>query len=137
MPDGFDHFWQRYPRRTAKLDALKAWGAALRIASVDQIMAGVERYRESENVARGYICHPGTWLRQGRWMDEEDTVDRRVEQRRESLRASPDRRRSNLSLFADRPEFTCTHDPRCTGRAACQMRTDLEAAGSQAWRKPA
>lgn len=67
----FDHFWASYPRRTAKLTAVKAYERARRLASADDIMAGVERYKQRKPEYADW-CHPATWLNQGRWMDEPD-----------------------------------------------------------------
>lgn len=74
----FDLFWQRYPRKVAKLDALKAYTGARKMASAADILAGVERYLIGK-AAYADWCHPATFLRSGRWMDEADTpvvVDR-------------------------------------------------------------
>lgn len=71
----FDAFWSRYPRRVGKLAAMKAYEKALKLASHEQIMAGVELYRQHPPSEAQYIAHPSTWLNQGRWLDEyEDEV---------------------------------------------------------------
>ena len=65
----FDAFWQAYPRKVAKLAALKAWDKAIKISTAEEIIEGVERYKKNKP---GYCdwCHPATFLNQGRWMDE-------------------------------------------------------------------
>lgn len=67
----FDRFWQRYPHRVGKQDALKAFLAVGRRGGVtmDAMMAGLERYIRTKPPDRAW-CNPGTWLRQGRWEDE-------------------------------------------------------------------
>lgn len=67
----FDTFWQCYPRRVAKLEAKKAYEKALKSATHQEIMAGVERYAiHTRNTEHQYIKHPASWLRAGCWEDE-------------------------------------------------------------------
>lgn len=70
----FTAFWALYPRKVGKLAAQPAYKKALRHATHDEIMEGVRRYL---NGKRSYAdwAHPTTWLNQGRWMDEPDTID--------------------------------------------------------------
>lgn len=70
--DEFAAFWSSYPRRTAKIDAMKSYVKARKLASAEDILAGVERYKQHLPDEVRFICHPATWLNQGRWMDEED-----------------------------------------------------------------
>lgn len=72
LAEDFAIFWSAYPRRTAKLAALKAYERARRLDSAENILAGVERYRRHLPEEVRFICHPATWLNQGRWMDEDD-----------------------------------------------------------------
>lgn len=72
-PDRFDEFWDACPRRTGKGDARKAWAAALRVASADEVIAGMARYAAEVTAARTeprYVKHPASWLRAERWTDE-------------------------------------------------------------------
>lgn len=80
MVDSFVAFWSAYPRRTAKLAAVKAYQRALRLASPQEILDGVERYK-SNKPAYADWCHPATWLNQGRWMDEPDGVTVKADMR--------------------------------------------------------
>lgn len=73
----FNAFWTRYPRKVGRLDAQKAFVKALKSATADQILAGVERYKTNK-AAYADWCHPATWLNQGRWMDEADTENANV-----------------------------------------------------------
>lgn len=74
-PDYGDQFWDLYPRRIAKISAMKAL-AKVRKTGVPwaKVKAGVLRYasyaatRESQ-----YIKHPTTWLNGGCWDDEAQT----------------------------------------------------------------
>lgn len=65
----FETFWAKYPRRVAKLAALKAYQQARRTASQDDILAGVDAYIRHKP-AYAEWAHASSWLRAGRWMDE-------------------------------------------------------------------
>lgn len=72
----FEQFWQRYPHRVGKQDALKAFLAIRKQGSVtlEAMMAGLDRYIRTKPPDRSW-CNPGTWLRQGRWEDEPSIND--------------------------------------------------------------
>lgn len=69
----FDAFWEKYPRKTAKPAALKAWPVAVKLAGGDlrRIVKGVRRYADDANLPeKQFIPYPSKWLREGRWDDE-------------------------------------------------------------------
>lgn len=69
--DGFEQFWRAYPRKTAKNDALKAWKQTAKSRPpIEALLRAVAVYLETDEVVRGYIQYPATWLRAGRWDDE-------------------------------------------------------------------
>lgn len=68
----FAAFWDIYPRRVAKIDARKAFAQARRLATADEILAGVARYLAHLPDDIRFLPYPATWLRAGRWMDELD-----------------------------------------------------------------
>jgi len=71
MDEEFEAFWQQYPRKVAKGYARRQWPKARRLASFEEIMEGVERYRkEVQGKEPQYIAHPSTWLNGERWTDE-------------------------------------------------------------------
>lgn len=73
IKDGFDRFWEAVPRKVGKKSANQAYRAALKTVSAEVLIAGMERYAKkmaSERTEVRYICHPTTWLQQGRWDDE-------------------------------------------------------------------
>lgn len=71
MFDNFAEFWGLYPRKVAKGAARKAYGKALRIASHDEIMAGLRcQIPGMAKTEARFIPHPSTWLNQERWADE-------------------------------------------------------------------
>lgn len=78
----FEQFWIKYPRKTAKLDALKAWKALKPDAeTVTAILQALDWQVHQPSWRRDqgqYIPYPASWLRGGRWMDEPEPDDRRV-----------------------------------------------------------
>lgn len=70
----FNAFWSRYPRKVGKLAAMKAYEKALKMATHEQIMAGVELYRQHMPSEMQYVPHASSWLNAGRWMDEYEDV---------------------------------------------------------------
>jgi hypothetical protein len=84
-----------------KLAAKQAYQKARHLATSEELLAGVEAYKYAKP---GYAdwCHPATWLRQGRWMDEPD--------------AKP----------TTRYQRTCPHVPTCRTTGACCHRQDME-----------
>ena len=69
-PVDFEKFWQVYPRRQSKGDALKAWKQAKKQADVETIMAGAQRYADDPNRTDQYTQLAGTWLRAHGWENE-------------------------------------------------------------------
>ncbi len=99
-PDAFDDFWKAYPRRVGKPLAKAKWqaitGPGLKTKTFDkdsntyieielhatpeEIIEGAKRYYAANRLngvgkygfkdEGRYLCHPATWLNQGRWLDE-------------------------------------------------------------------
>ena len=70
-PDEFDQWYARYPKKEAKENARKAFIKARRKASLETLIDGLERYKESvKGKDRQYIALPASWLNAGRWEDE-------------------------------------------------------------------
>lgn len=67
MHDGFEAFWRSYPRRVAKLDALKAWKQLN--PPIEDVLTALTWQREQWHDLT-YVPYPASWLRAGRWMDE-------------------------------------------------------------------
>ena len=70
----FNQFWYEYPKKKAKLAAMKAWAKLKPDDELfDAIMLGLRRARASIEWKREggrFIPHPATFLNQGRWEDE-------------------------------------------------------------------
>jgi hypothetical protein len=72
--NGFDQFWEAYPRKVGKGAARKSWQ---RIAPAPELLQeilnslGEQVYSDTWIREQGrYIPHPTTWLNQERWTDE-------------------------------------------------------------------
>lgn len=99
----FDAFWIAYPRKEAKLAAMKAYEKARRLASAEDILDGVERYKLTMPEEKQYRPLPASWLNAGRWMDEPDYVPALKPAKRE-----------------------CPHTPRCNSPVWCEVVTARE-----------
>lgn len=71
-PEGFTEFWDAYPRRDARLNALKAW-AKVSARDHQAILADVKRRCGSDQWRKEggkFVPLPATYLRGERWKDE-------------------------------------------------------------------
>lgn len=77
--DGFTEWWPHYPKKVKKLDAEKAYKAALkRGVTPKELLDGLQRQKaawKAKGTEPQYIPYPATWLRAGSWEDELDTPD--------------------------------------------------------------
>lgn len=75
--DGFTEWWPHYPKKVKKLDAEKAYRAALkRGVTPKELLDGLQRQKavwKAKGTEPQYIPYPATWLRAGSWEDELDT----------------------------------------------------------------
>jgi hypothetical protein len=62
---GFDKFWELYPKRIAKADALKAWNKAIKKKTADELIGLTKDYSESKLPDMTYIPYPASWLNKG------------------------------------------------------------------------
>lgn len=70
-PDGFEDFWNTYPRREAKGKARQAYVKALTKTTPDKIRTAAKVYAESRaGEDPKYTALPTSWLNQERWEDE-------------------------------------------------------------------
>ena len=77
-PNDFDSFWESYPKKRSKGDALRAWKSIKPAgALLGRITAAVARFSLSRDWTKEggrYIPYPATWLRAKGWEDQVDTV---------------------------------------------------------------
>lgn len=71
-PSKFEAFWQAYPNKVGKPQALAAFVKASKRADHETVMAGLARY-VSKTDDRPW-CNPATWLNQDRWDDQPSAV---------------------------------------------------------------
>ena len=72
--EDFELFWDCYPKKKAKLDALKAWRQTADVRpSLDELIAALDVQASSMDWQRDagqWVPYPAKWLRQGMWADE-------------------------------------------------------------------
>lgn len=71
VDDAFDLFWSTYPSKKSKLEARRAFDAALERASFDEILAGATRYRDDPHRNPEHTKYAQGWLNADRWNDGE------------------------------------------------------------------
>lgn len=73
-PEGFEDFWEMYPRKEAKKDALKAFQKLKPdSALIEKMLAALDQQKKSEAWKKDggqYIPLPASWIRGERWEDE-------------------------------------------------------------------
>ena len=73
----FERWYDAYPLKKGRGDALKAFAGARKKASLADLIDGANRYRTA-CVAKGtepqWMKHPGPWLNAERWRDEPDST---------------------------------------------------------------
>jgi hypothetical protein len=69
--DKFVQFWNVYPRKNGKQDAIKAFDKAVKTFGFDVVLAGAIRFAHDPNLpSKEFIPYPATWLNRGSWDDE-------------------------------------------------------------------
>jgi hypothetical protein len=60
--DDFEKFWNLYPKKVAKADALKAWNKAIKRKTADELLKLTKVYSEGKLPDQTYIPYPASWL---------------------------------------------------------------------------
>lgn len=68
-PKAFEDWWDHYPRKTGKRNAFKAWQAARKRASDQQLIDGAQRYAADPNRTDQFTKYPEGWLSRDGWLD--------------------------------------------------------------------
>ncbi len=119
--DGFEAFWEAYPRRVGKENALKAYStarsgkpqtktaSAVPPATAEEIMAGLEAWGqvwEFKQTGLEFIPHASTWLNQRRFTDDlrGEIEHAKRGNNRPGSHASTDRLESGLRALMGTPE---------------------------------
>jgi len=79
--DGFDTFWERYPRKEGKGQARRAWSAAIKKADEAAIMAGLAANARE----RKYRKLPASWLNGECWNDETEGTEQNAVERKKRI----------------------------------------------------
>lgn len=67
--DGFEDWWEAYPRKQGKDEARRCYAKAVKRGVSEAVLAlGLQRQRWPRD--RKFIPLPATWLNQGRWQDD-------------------------------------------------------------------
>lgn len=82
--DGFDDFWEVWPRKVAKKPAQDRWAEiSPNKALVERIIAAVQAQVKAGILsADKFTPHPATWLNAGRWTDQLPKEAERASKRR-------------------------------------------------------
>jgi hypothetical protein len=91
----FNAFWNSYPNKKGKLDARKAFDKAIKMTSLETMLAAIATYVAKKPDWQGYK-HPATWLRAGSWDDEWEP---------QQPKASAPTFRTSADRFATREEY--------------------------------
>jgi len=72
--ESFTLFWNKYPKKVAKIDAEKAWNKINpNNGTFQEIMTALEKFKKSEQWIQensAFIPYPASWLNGRRWEDE-------------------------------------------------------------------
>lgn len=73
-----EQFWSACPRKIGRIAAMKKLAVVKRSGvEFSTVIDGMRRYARSvASTEMQFIVHPATWLNQGRWSDEEKSLDR-------------------------------------------------------------
>jgi len=67
----FEDFYEAYPRKVGKGQAVKAWRAAVKKTSAEKITAAASSFASlTKNTEQRFIPYPATWLNGERWADD-------------------------------------------------------------------
>jgi hypothetical protein len=75
---GFDKFWEIYPKRIAKADAVKAWNKAIKRKSPDELLKLTKVYSEGKLPDMTYIPYPASWLNKELYEDIEEPKEKAI-----------------------------------------------------------
>jgi hypothetical protein len=71
----FELFWESYPRKKSKGDALKAWKQTESVRpAIEELLGAIEsqlRTPQWQEAGGQFIPYPASWLRKWGWADED------------------------------------------------------------------
>jgi hypothetical protein len=72
-PDGFEEFWNLYPKKVARPKAIQSFKAAMKKTTLEAMLSSLRNFIRSADWLKDggqWVPHPTTWLNQERWNDE-------------------------------------------------------------------
>ena len=69
----FESFWSAYPKKKAKENARKAFAKALKLTTLEDLLAAIEANKQTKQWQKDngqYIPYPASWLNEHGWEDE-------------------------------------------------------------------
>lgn len=103
----FNNFWEIYPRKASKAEAVKSFTKAMKSNDAESIIAGAIRYANDPNRVDAYTKLPATWLNQECWNDA-PLPSRTVGN---SKQASQDAARAEFLAATNQPQHEITANP--------------------------
>lgn len=103
LAHGFQMFWDRWPRKVAKLEAEKAWKQVVTPEDEEPIQKALDwqvpifEQREPE-----YRPHAATWIRGRRWEDEKPSAPKPTPTRSRTTDQLPDWQRRAIEVSIPR-----------------------------------
>ncbi len=71
----FNEFWEKYPRKTAKQPAQKAFPKAMMKISFEELMEKLDIFvKNRKDTKKQFLPHASTWLNQERWQDHDEVL---------------------------------------------------------------
>ena len=68
--DAFDAFWEAYPKKELKKKAVDIWKRKNYSQHIEEILAFIEKAKQTDRWAKGYIKQPTTFLNNESWNDD-------------------------------------------------------------------
>lgn len=102
----FDEFWDNYPRKDGKANALKAWPKACKRLEPQRIVAAARYWAglwENAGFTKQFIPHPTTWLNGERWNDEPPLSRAQPAERRSTTDERVAQAQALKALYAQQP----------------------------------
>jgi hypothetical protein len=109
----FDEFWNAYPRKLDKGKASKAFKSALKRASFEDIMAGLQGYINDPTRKPEFTKYPASWLNADSWLNVANLPEIKAanEERRVKEKARTDAYLAEMRALEEKaaPAPKCQH----------------------------
>ncbi len=135
IKDRFNEFWEAYPLKKAKNDALKAFEKACRDTDPECIVRGAQALARDPNLPpKQFIPYPATWINRAAWDDEPYPARERTKEELDAIRKAQYElqkvkdRQNSQRLLEDvrRAQETASPPPQCQhGQSIVRCKTCL------------